>query len=274
MKRRSQTLEDVSQLEQVAYLNTPVRKWTAGGTPGRPANAPERWNQPETHRLQVAVDVVARMDGLLRRTTSKWTAVARLVGTRSGAQCRRKWLSQNASSKEYDAFKTTFGAQTRAKRDLQEPLQRCAGLSECEDDGVGIVEDVLDLGCMEGLPSFPPDWDLGCAELAMMAHEEQADFELEQDVISAHYGLLAVEEYNEGEDIDADRPTKMHCMVMNDRLTIGKRYAAPFVFGEMPSTSPYVRPSLKQARLQEEAQIRKEQAAVTKMALDAYRLIL
>lgn len=274
MKRRSQTLEDVSLLEKVAYPNTPDRKWAAGGTPGRPANAPERWNQPEIHRLQVAVDVVARMDGLLRRTTSKWTAVARLVGTRSGAQCRRKWLSQNANSKDFAAFKSTVDAQTRAKRDLQEPLQNCAGRSECEDDSAGIVEDALDLGCLEGLPSFTPDWDLGCAELAMMAHETQADFDLEQDVISAHYGLLAVEEYNEGEDVDARRPTKVHRMIMSDRLTIGSRYAAPFVFGEMPFSSPYVRPSLKQARLDEEAQIRKDQAAITKMALDAYRLIL
>ena len=265
MKRRSHTRASVSQLERVAHPDVgDPKRWCAGGKPGRPWHVPERWSPSEVSRLQVAVAVVARMDGLLRRTTSKWTAVARLVGTRSGAQCRRRWLAQHPTE---DAFKQTSDAPTRAKRDLQEPLLQCAGLEETDD---AHADSPLDMESLNTLPGFPLE-ALGCMEEPGLAHHVEAEFDPESDMISAHYGLLAVEEYDEGSDYQ--RPTKMHRMVMDQRLTIGTRFASPFVFGPPPPPPSNARPTLKQARLREEAQIRKDQASITSCALLAYQRI-
>ena len=108
MQRRSHTQASASQLERVAYPHKErPKQWCAGGKPGRPWKVPERWAPPEVSRLRVAVAVVARMDGLLRRNTSKWTAVARLVGTRSGA-VRDGVLRRLLAQHELNAAKTTI----------------------------------------------------------------------------------------------------------------------------------------------------------------------
>jgi len=267
MKRRSHTQVLESQLQRVAHPHTDYPKqWCAGGKPGRPWKVPERWSPPEVSRLRVAVAVVARMEGLLRRTTSKWTAVARLVGTRSGAQCRRRWIAQHSTD---DAFKQPSDAPVRAKRDLQEPLLQCAGLAGPKDTEADAYADPpIDLESLNTLPGFPLE-DLGSMQEPIWTHHVEAEFDPENDVISAHYGLLAVEEYDEGND--CLQPTKMHRMVMGQRLTIGTRFAAPFVFGPPPPPPSYVRPTLKQARLREEDNIRKDQASITSCALLAYQ---
>lgn len=267
MKRRSHTRAAPLQLERVARSDARnPTQWRAGGTPGRPWKVPERWAPSEVSRLQVAVAVVARMDGLLRRTASKWTAVARLVGTRSGAQCRRRWIAQHSTE---NAFKQFFDAPMRAKRDLQEPLLQVAGLAATDDgDANANANPPIDLESLNTLPAFPLE-DLGSMDEPDWTRSIDAEFDPESDMISAHYGLLAVEEYNEGSSYFS--PTKMHRMVMGQRLTMGTRSAAPFVFGPPPPPPSNTRPTLKQARLREEAQIRKDQASITGCALLAFQ---
>lgn len=280
MKRRSHSRSatpDASQ--QVAFASTDPPKGRGTGRPGRPVAVPVRWTIEECRRLEHAVETIARLHGLLRRTSSKWTAVARLVGTRSGAQCRRRWLARHAPGLDHDllAFQpSSWPKVSRAKKDLHEQLQGCAdadvvGGEEDDDDVTAVVFSTLDAETelhseddSSDLSEFPME-DFPSTN----ATGEQAD--VYRNTIYAHYGLLALEEYDEG--CDPVAPTKVHHMFVGPRLMMGKRFAAPFVFGPPPPPPSGNHASTKLARRNEEAKLSTEQASITGYMLQTYRRV-
>ena len=268
----------------MASASTDPPKGRGTGRPGRPVAVPVRWTMEENRRLQHAVETIARLDGLLRRTSSKWTAVARLVGTRSGVQCRHRWCSRHSQGVDHDvvAFQpSSWPKSSRAKKDLHEELQVCADSDaldcEEEEDAASVVFCELDADSelrashdSSVLTEFPMD-DFPPTELSMEteATEEQAD--AFKNTIYAHYGLLALEEYDEG--CDPVIPTKVHRMVIGERLMMGTRFAAPFVFGPLPSPPSGKYVSAKLARRNEEEKLSTEQASITDYMLQTYRRV-
>jgi len=207
------------------------------------------------------------------------------VGTRSGAQCRRRWWSRHAPGLDHDVLafqQSNWPTISRAKKTLHETLQGCADADansgdEEDDDATPVIFCELDADSelrashdSSVLTEFPMD-DFESTELSMQTDATETQEDAYKDTIYAHYGLMALEEYDEG--CDPVIPTKVHRMVIGERLMMGTRFAAPFIFGPLPPPPSGKYVSTKLARRNEEEKLSTEQASITDYMLQTYRRV-
>ena len=235
--------------------SNPVELAGEGEAPPPPPPPPPKtnryaWWSPDEERLlhsAIAAVGLTKFRGTIGEL--KWEAVARLVGTRDARQCKRRWHSPSVAAKKSLQFEDHPTAprprQPKKKKTEPVPLAVVPMAVPALEDGAHLfgAEDVrVDDGSVAA-PSFSvPGFTL----------------KPNQDEIYDHYGLLAIETYDEGSDFVCAEKSAL-------RFAVGSCFGPAFQFSKpLPPTRGANR------LLRREAAIREHQAAVTDYMCKVY----